>query len=983
MGDGRMATDQKTIEIQLRIKADAAAAKAASRQIQQDMRDVETQATRSNAAQAQSARALAEAQTAAMQRYTAARAPIRELNTLLQKRALTTADVAKAEALLDRAQAAGVITAGELAEAFAALDAAKIRDIATTRAQIATNDAAILNSRASAEVATAASEVLSGNFGRLRRTGAAFANQAGLLNKLMTPLGLGITAVGLAVAGFMAAIVNRENDLLEFNKALAATGNFAGTTGLELQGVAMQVGASTGHYDDAKAAVLALAKSGDVLGSHMKDMATVAVNMAFLTGESIDKVVNDLIALQGDPVQAISKTTSAMGLLTTAQYNEIVATQEQQGATAAAALAMHDLREASDAARTKLVENAGVVIRAWDGFKNLLSDIGHEIASIGAKQSLTEQIADLQKTLDRISKPQRVGKGETIPVNEAAVAALKARIAALQQQQTSDSFFAAGQELANQAKQKHDQALAEALASDKQGVAGLQAQLKDINQKRLEALVGVVDPTIRDRVNAAYDQQIRDAVKRANDQLPHGSTGKAKVDRTAEKIARDAAAAQQALTQALIAQQAALSPTAAIWAKYNETVEKANADAAKAKLAHGADAQAIDAQKQAVIGLAATVRDKALDALVEKDRQAWEALKRSFETPAQVRVDDALKQIDQLNQMLAKGVINAQQYHDALIQIGQKSVTGALPHYQGVDAAVSGPYGELQKNYQQEIALQAAYDAQKLALDKRYNDQNEAQHATHVAALNKLDADRAKEQQAIDQARGTLQLQAASNLFGQLATLSSSHNSKMARIGKAAAIAQAIITTYQSANEAFAAMASIPYIGPALGAAAAAVAIAAGLANVAAIRAQPVGGYAEGGYTGAGGKHQVAGVVHAGEVVWSQSDIARAGGVPTVEALRRGYLRGYADGGFVSPYANAPSPADLGFTAPRQPRVNMRDFAANDDAHARQAPPPVHVFAVFDPAELADKVMNSGPGHKVIINVAGDNPRAIQGKWST
>ncbi|MBL8387013.1 MAG: phage tail length tape measure family protein [Hydrogenophaga sp.] len=46
--------------------------------------------------------------------------------------------------------------------------------------------------------------------------------------------------------------------------------------------------------------------------------------------------------------------------------------------------------------------------------------------------------------------------------------------------------------------------------------------------------------------------------------------------------------------------------------------------------------------------------------------------------------------------------------------------------------------------------------------------------------------------------------------------------------------------------------------------------------------------YWTGGYTGAGGKYEVAGLVHKGEVVWSQADVARAGGVPAVEAMRVG-----------------------------------------------------------------------------------------------
>lgn len=56
--------------------------------------------------------------------------------------------------------------------------------------------------------------------------------------------------------------------------------------------------------------------------------------------------------------------------------------------------------------------------------------------------------------------------------------------------------------------------------------------------------------------------------------------------------------------------------------------------------------------------------------------------------------------------------------------------------------------------------------------------------------------------------------------------------------------------------------------------------------------------YADGGYTGPGPKNKPAGVVHAGEVVFSQDDIARAGGVGVVEAMRLG-RRGYATGGVV------------------------------------------------------------------------------------
>lgn len=49
-------------------------------------------------------------------------------------------------------------------------------------------------------------------------------------------------------------------------------------------------------------------------------------------------------------------------------------------------------------------------------------------------------------------------------------------------------------------------------------------------------------------------------------------------------------------------------------------------------------------------------------------------------------------------------------------------------------------------------------------------------------------------------------------------------------------------------------------------------------------------GFAQGGYTGSGAVNDVAGVVHKGEVVWSQRDVARYGGWQNVDAMRRGAM---------------------------------------------------------------------------------------------
>lgn len=141
---------------------------------------------------------------------------------------------------------------------------------------------------------------------------------------------------------------------------------------------------------------------------------------------------------------------------------------------------------------------------------------------------------------------------------------------------------------------------------------------------------------------------------------------------------------------------------------------------------------------------------------------------------------------------------------------------------------------------------------------------------------------------ALFQEQYQTQIQGAMTALGALASLQNSENKKQAAIGKKAAIAQTIIQTYQSATSAFSSLAGIPYVGPILGAAAAAAAIAAGMANVQRIRSQNAG-FKEGGFTGNIPTNAIAGPVHGQEYVFDAPATSRIG-VGNLEALRRGRI---------------------------------------------------------------------------------------------
>jgi hypothetical protein len=115
---------------------------------------------------------------------------------------------------------------------------------------------------------------------------------------------------------------------------------------------------------------------------------------------------------------------------------------------------------------------------------------------------------------------------------------------------------------------------------------------------------------------------------------------------------------------------------------------------------------------------------------------------------------------------------------------------------------------------------------------------------------------------------------------------------------KVLAISQASIDTYRAAS---AALAPPPVgAGPLFGPILAATTIALGLANVA-----KIAGFSGGGYTGIGKVNEPAGIVHKGEVVFSQRDVSLMGGPQRVNAMRPTF-KGYAEGGIVTAASTGP-----------------------------------------------------------------------------
>jgi hypothetical protein len=287
-------------------------------------------------------------------------------------------------------------------------------------------------------------------------------------------------------------------------------------------------------------------------------------------------------------------------------------------------------------------------------------------------------------------------------------------------------------------------------------------------------------------------------------------------------------------------------------------------------------------------------------ASVVKQRSATEDLTKAQEDYiAKLREEQRLRGVEQTNQLLGEIEAAENAYLDSKLSREEQELNAVADKYFGIieRAKAAGMETNILEDARlaEEEAIRAKYRQKQVDDEAAKTDALIADQQRLVNAQLELDS---------------IQIESAQNVFsglGQLAREGSALAKSLFVFEKAAAIAKIIIDLQKeiaaySANPTWSAL---PDGGATLKTAAIAGAkIRAGI-GIALIGKQVLsGGFAEGGYTGPGGKYEPAGVVHRGEYVLPQ-EVVRALGVDRLDALRSMYTnaapgRGrYATGGMV------------------------------------------------------------------------------------
>lgn len=210
-------------------------------------------------------------------------------------------------------------------------------------------------------------------------------------------------------------------------------------------------------------------------------------------------------------------------------------------------------------------------------------------------------------------------------------------------------------------------------------------------------------------------------------------------------------------------------------------------------------------------------------------------------------------------------------------------------------------YENLEKLRQQDLISQEEYDNAIGYLDRSrlgaMVEMAEKAYATVSLVINSVSglvqANAALEEKKINK-RYDAEIKAAGNNSKKQKKLEEQRQAELAKVRAkyakkqaAAQIAMAVAQTALNALKAYAAMADIPVVGPALGAVAAALAVAAGGIQIATIKkqAEAQSEYYAGGFTGGNRYKQPAGVVHEGEFVANHQAVQNPAILPVLRLI--------------------------------------------------------------------------------------------------
>lgn len=216
----------------------------------------------------------------------------------------------------------------------------------------------------------------------------------GYIKGLISPTTLAIAAVAaLAFAQHEGAA-----EAKAYSRALAITGNAAGSTVNDMADAARRIGQISGNQGAAAAALASLAETGRVPAASMQRFADVTVQAQKVIGRSVADTVADFAALGKSPLSALEDINTKYRFITASTYAQVKALSDQGRAAEAANLAQQAYADGIDKQRQRVLDSLTDWERGWIRIKRATSGAIDAVLDVGRGATNFEKINSLLQT---------------------------------------------------------------------------------------------------------------------------------------------------------------------------------------------------------------------------------------------------------------------------------------------------------------------------------------------------------------------------------------------------------------------------------------------------------------------------------------------------------------------------------------------------------------------------------------------------------
>ena len=214
---------------------------------------------------------------------------------------------------------------------------------------------------------------------------------------LVNPFTLAAAAAGVLAYGMYSGAKEAHAFLVVLQK----TGNQAGTSVQQLvdMSAAMDDVAGITQAKAAEALVTFAANAG-VGADRLQRYTTTAIEWERATGQSVDEVAKDFKKLGDDPVKAVLELNKQMDFLTAATFEQIKSLQEVGRETDAARVAQDAYDSALAGATGTITANLGLVEKGWIAIRNVGAEVVDMIKSLGRQEGMHAAVERLQKEVN-------------------------------------------------------------------------------------------------------------------------------------------------------------------------------------------------------------------------------------------------------------------------------------------------------------------------------------------------------------------------------------------------------------------------------------------------------------------------------------------------------------------------------------------------------------------------------------------------------